>query len=145
MLSNYEFSLSNYIFHISCSPHFYFCFPLYVFFLICLYLIPCFQSEIPSKQPETPDDIIPQKVNHKSPQKNVNYLQVFCFCFCLVFICLSYSAWQTRLTYKTGFQFVLSVSSLELRSWFVHVETQCCSRLCSHQPLLGSVCCSLTG
>jgi len=26
-----------------------------------LYLIPCFQSEVPSKQPETPDDIIPQK------------------------------------------------------------------------------------
>lgn len=32
------------------------------FFLMYLYLIPCFQSEIPSKQPETSDDINPQKV-----------------------------------------------------------------------------------
>lgn len=31
---------------------------------MCLYLIPCFQSEIPSKQPEAPDDVIAQKVKH---------------------------------------------------------------------------------
>lgn len=76
------FSLSVRIFHISYSPqeNFIFvvlfmllCFVLFwfggffcfFFFLMYLYLIPCFQSEVPSKQPETPDDIIPQKVKHK--------------------------------------------------------------------------------
>lgn len=36
---------------------------------MCLYLIPCFQSEVPSKQPETPDDVIAQKVKHSYLQR----------------------------------------------------------------------------
>lgn len=56
--------------YIVCTPYnpqenFIFVLFFMFFFLMCLYLIPCFQSEIPSKQPETPDDIIPQKVKHK--------------------------------------------------------------------------------
>lgn len=67
---SYEFSLSECIFCMSYSPQENFIFVAFFmlfFFLMCLYLIPCFQSEVPSKQPETPDDIIPQKVKHKLP------------------------------------------------------------------------------
>lgn len=78
--------IASSVFHAVLSFIFVFLVMFFVFcFLMSLYLLPCFQYEIPSKQPEPPDDTIPQKVNHtkdhKRMQSTCSFFVIFVWSF----------------------------------------------------------------